>query len=146
MLCIINFHPNALQVLIFWAELLITMTVAKWFSLILNFFLYLLAGIPLLQKSFISHLFMHSYLHGLMDFCFIQLSIICYYYYLFWCSDCPRFDQWESEAGVRIFLMWFHHVGSISFLSDAGRCTWLICFFLSPVQESEISPRSPGPF
>lgn len=44
------------------------------------------------------------------------------------------------------FDFWFHHFWSISLFSDTINCSWLISFFSSPAEESEISPRCPGFF
>ena len=38
---------------------------------------------------------MYFYQLGLMEYYFFQLVIISYYHYLFWCSNCIQFGQWE---------------------------------------------------
>lgn len=62
--------------------------------------------------------------------------IIHFYHYLFWCSDCPRFAQWELLQGHSIFcvlLTWLHHSSIISLPSGTMRYSRLIlscCIFL----------------
>lgn len=68
-----------------------------------------------------------------MVFCFIQWVIICYYYYLFWCSNCPQFGWWESlQEGLCILLKNAHHSLNTSLLSGITRCSRCILFFSCP--------------
>ena len=51
------------------------------------------------------HFFISFYHYVLMESYFIQWVITHYYHYLFWCSNCPRYGQWElPQAGSWVLL------------------------------------------
>lgn len=61
-----------------------------------------------IRKNSPPHIYSVTYLcqYGLGDSYFTQWIIIFYSYYLFWCSNCPRFGQWEL---LQAALMSFWH-------------------------------------
>lgn len=81
-------------------EKIIAVVTAKWWfssSLIASVFTSCNSTV---SKRFPSSPFIYPYsylsLYGLMDSYFIPQIIIHYYHYLFCCSNCPRFGQWET--------------------------------------------------
>lgn len=138
-----NSHKNVLHAIDVFGWVTYNCDYDQIILLFYSFLLCLLFGIPLLRKFFtvphvVIHLFIHPFiyscihtLHGFVDFCCFQLIIICCYCYPLQCSNYLRFDQWGSQAGLHILLIWFYHLGSISLFSGTSGCSWLICFFLS---------------
>lgn len=62
-----------------------------------------------------------------------------FYRYLFWCSNCSRFGQWEPlQYGLHVLLTCLHHsfyyffFWSTSLLSGTARCLRVMLYFLWP--------------
>ena len=86
--------------------------------------------------------------YGSMDSCFIQWVIIQYHHYLFWCSECPRFGDWELlQAGFcTFFFFFFFNISCHSFFGGRGvRTGHLGTFLWHKVVQLNLDFPSPSP-
>lgn len=82
-----------------------------------------------------------NYYYGTMEFYFIQFKLLSVYF-LFWCSNHPRFGQFAShQASSHVLLTCPHHSSNSSFVS-AQDISGLSSAFPSLVLKSGISPRN----
>lgn len=61
-----------------------------------SFYIYHLAFYSKEELSLLPQLLINLHQYGIKDACSIQGVIIHYYYYSFWCSNCPTFGQRDS--------------------------------------------------
>lgn len=118
-------------------ETFFTFMVAKWwFSDSINPISFISYNSTLRKNFFFFpiYLFIHFY---------ISIDSMSYllYHYLFWCSNCLRFGQWELFQLTPVFF-WHNPIifSDISILSEAKRCSRLI--FYCPCLSLRISQFS----
>lgn len=71
--------------------------------------------------------------HRFLDY-FIVWARIHYYHYLFRCSNCPRFRQWDLLQASSCFFFKFSSIFE-QFPFSIGRCLRLILYFPCPNPE-----------